>query len=110
EALTDIGHQLVGARAAGFEIEIGGARRRRRRHAARRMPGGDEPELARGRAVEQPRHQHAVLDQRQPLPGDALAVDRPRALAALAQRIVDDADAFSEQLLAALVLEEARLA
>ena len=44
------------------------------------------------------------------LAGDALGVERLRAQAALAQRIVDDADAVRKQLLAELVLQEAGLA
>ena len=111
EAVGDVGDQLLGARACpASRCRLVGARRRRRGHAALGVAGGDEAELARGRAVEQPGAQHAVLDQRQLLAGDALAVERARAQAALAQRIVDDADAGGEQLLAELVLQEAGLA
>ena len=74
------------------------------------MTGGGEAELARGRAIEQPGLQHAVLHQRERAAGDALAVERPRALAAPPQRIVDDTDAGREQALAELVAQEAGLA
>ncbi len=50
------------------------------------------------------------INQRQPFPADALAVERLRAQAALAQRIVDDADAVGEELFAHLVAQEACLA
>src|ERR1019366_10344916 len=85
-------------------------RRRRGGHTALRMTGGGEAELARGRAIEQPGLQHAVLHQRERVAGDALTVERPRALAAPPQRIVDDTDAGREQALAELVPQEAGLA
>ena len=62
------------------------------------------------RAIEQPGAQYAVIDQRQPLADDAFAVEWVRAQAALAQRIVDDADAVGEKFLSHLVAQETRLA
>ena len=91
-------------------MQIARRGRGHRRCIALRVPGGDKAEFARGRAVEQPRTQHAVLDQRELLPGDAFGVERMRAQPAHAQRIVDDADAVGEQLLAHPVLQEAGLA
>src|SRR5205085_9764777 len=74
------------------------------------MSGRHETQLARRRAVKEPACQHAVIDHREPAPRDALAVEGMRTLAALAQRVVDDADARPKQALAELVLQEARLA
>src|SRR6478752_2001903 len=74
------------------------------------MAGGGEREFARGRAVEQPGFEYAVLDQREPPRGDAFAVERTRAQPALAQRIVDDGDAVCEDLLSHFVAQEAGLA
>src|SRR5262249_48755507 len=67
-------------------------------------------ELARGGAIEDPGPEHAILDDRERACRHALAVERPRALPALAQRIVDDADAGPEQPLRELVTQEAGLA
>ena len=44
--------------------------------AARRMAGGGEAELARGRAIEEPGRQHAVLDDGERRGRDPLAVER----------------------------------
>ena len=71
------------------------------------MAGGGELELPRRAAIQQPGRQHAILDQGALLVGDAFAVERLGAQAARAVRIVDDADALGEDLLAHLVLEEA---
>src|SRR5207253_5233394 len=84
--------------------------RRRRGYAALGMAGGGETKLARSRAVEQPSLEHTVLDNVERPRRDTFAVEGPRAQPALAQRVVDDADARGEQPLAELVLEEARLA
>src|SRR4051794_36711689 len=73
------------------------------------MTGAGKAKLARGGAVQDPGLQHTIFDERHALAGNALAVERPRAQAALAQRIVDDVDAGGENPLAHLVLEEARL-
>ena len=51
-----------------------------------------QPELARRAQIEQPGRQHAVVDDGAALVGDAFAVERPRAQAALPVRIVDDGD------------------
>ena len=95
---------------AGLEMQIGRPGRRRRGDAALRVAGRGQAEFARGGAIEDPGAQAAVVDQRQLLAGDAFAVEGMRAQAALAQRIVDDADAVGEQFLAHLVLQEAGLA
>src|SRR6059036_215021 len=74
------------------------------------MPGGHEVELACGCAVKDPGLEHAVVHDRHRTALDALAVERARALPALAQGIVDDANAGLEQPLPELVAQEARLA
>src|SRR4029453_19436116 len=74
------------------------------------MPGGREIELACCRAVEDPRLEGARVHDRHDAALDPLAVERARALPALAQGIVDDANAGLEQLLPELVAQEARLA
>ena len=91
-------------------MQVARAGRGRRRCIALRVAGGGKAEFARGRAVEQPRTQHAVLDQRELFPGDAFAVERMRAQPAFAQRVVDDANPVCEQFLAHLVSQEAGLA
>ena len=84
--------------------------RRRRRHAALRVPSGCRSELARGRRIEQPGCEDAVLHHGQALGGDALGIEGARAQAAQAARVVEHVDARPEQPLAEPVLEEARLA
>src|SRR5262245_41977075 len=74
------------------------------------MPGRHKLELARGRAVKDPGLEHAVVYDRHRTALDPLAIERARALPALAQRIIDDANAGLEQLLPELVAQEARLA
>src|SRR5262245_61821404 len=74
------------------------------------MAGRLQAKLARGGAVEKPGLEPAVLDHRQRASGDAFGIERARAQTASPQRIIDDADPAGEQLLAQLVLEEARLA
>src|SRR5579883_3605829 len=74
------------------------------------MTGGGEAKLARGGAIQEPAFQHAVLHDIEAARGHAFAVERPRAQAAAAQRIIDDADTGREQALAELILEEACLA
>src|SRR4029078_6520543 len=78
--------------------------------AAPGVAGGYKAQLARGRAVQQPSLECAILDQRHAFAGNAFGVERPRAQAAAAQWVVDDVDAAGENLLAHFVLEEARLA
>ena len=51
------------------------------------MPGGLETKLARGRAIEDPGFQDAVLDQCTALAGDAFGIERMRTKAALAQLV-----------------------
>ena len=96
EAILDVGDQFVRRGGARLEVQIGCAGRRRRRYAALSMTGGGQAEFARGAAVEQPGHQHAVIDQSEFFAGDAFAVERMRAQAAHAQRVVDDANAVGE--------------
>src|SRR5690349_5186103 len=91
-------------------MQVGRSGRRRRRHAALSMPGGHEVELARRGTVEEPGLKNAIVDDRLRPGLDAFAVERAGALAALAQRIVDDADAWLEQPLPELVAQKARLA
>src|SRR5262245_66611744 len=90
-------------------MQIAWCRRRYRRTAPLGISGRDESEFASGRAVEQPRAQHAVLDQGEPLAGDAFAVEGMRAETTPAQRIVDNMDAIREQLGDHLVTEETGL-
>ena len=71
------GDQFGGTPRPGREIKIAGAWGGHRRDAAMRMAGGLQLKLARGRAIEQPGLQHAVLDQRHARASDALAVERP---------------------------------
>src|SRR3954465_7984394 len=110
ETLLDVGDQLGRRRRAGFKVQIIRPRRRRGGDAAMGVAGGGETELTRGGAIERPRRQHAFVDQRDLLHGDAFGTERLRAQAAFAQGIVDDADVLGEQLLAELVLQEAGLA
>ena len=91
-------------------MQIVRSRRRRRRDAAMGVAGRDQPEFARGRAIQQPRGQHALVDQRELLHLDAFGVEGLRAQAAHPQGIVDDADVLREQLLAEPVFQEAGLA
>ena len=74
------------------------------------MPGRDQPEFARGRAIQQPRGQHPLVDERDLLHFDALGVEGLRPQAAHPQGIVDDADVLRKQLLAHPVFQKARLA
>src|SRR5215208_7959443 len=91
-------------------MKVGGAWRWRRGDAAVCVTRGRELEFARSGAIEKPRRQHAVIDHSERLRGDAFAIERARTQTALAQRIVDNADAGLEQPLAKLVVEEAGLA
>src|SRR5579872_924144 len=110
EALLDVAHQLGWRQLAGLEVQVVRTGRGRRGHTAMGVAGGLEPELARGRGIEQPRGQHTLIDDRELLHHDALGVERLRAQATLAQGIVDDADIVGKQLLTEAILQEARLA
>src|SRR5205823_6328873 len=68
---------------------------------------GLEAELARGGEVEEPRGEYAVLDDGAAPVGDALGIERLRAQATLAVRILAYGNSFGEDLLSQLVLEEA---
>src|SRR5580658_4324016 len=74
------------------------------------MPGGFETELARRSEIEQPGREHTILNDGAATVGDALGIERPRMQPAPAVRIVDDDEAARKDLLAELVLEEARTA
>src|ERR1700692_1197452 len=110
ETVRDLGNQLVAALAAGGEMQVARPGRGRRRHAAIGVAGGGKTELATGRAVEDPGFQDAALDHFARAGDDALGVERPRAQAAPAQRIVDDVDIGRKNLRAELFAQEARLA
>ena len=101
EALLDVGDQLVGRQLA------------RLRDAGWSAPGDgvDDTPRAAWPVVARPSSRAVALSSSQVLStpssisamllaGDALGVERPRAQAAPAQRIVDDADAGAENLLA----------
>ena len=74
------------------------------------MACGFEVELARGREVEQPCREHAVVDHGRPRGRQSLGIERPAAQSALAQRIVEDADAGRENAFAHLVFQKRRAA
>src|SRR5205085_5480616 len=93
KAVLDVGDQLSRRLRSRFEMQIGRRRGRGRRDPARRMAGGCKRQFARGRAVEKPRFEHAVIDYDEGFAQYAFAVERAGAKPTLAQRIVDDADA-----------------
>src|ERR1700710_1143164 len=62
KSLLDIGDQLGRRGLAGFEMQIIRPGRRRRRYAAMGVTGRDQSQFARGRAIKQPRGQHALID------------------------------------------------
>src|SRR5258708_4833844 len=103
EPLLDVRDQFGRCRLAGLEVEIIRSGRGRRRYAAMGVAGGDQPEFARGGAVQQPRRQHALIDNGELPDLDALGVEGLRAQAANAQGIVDDAYVLRKQLLAETV-------
>src|ERR1700691_4179140 len=74
------------------------------------MAGRVQPELARRGEVHNPGLQHAVVDDGALPVAHALAVEGLGAQAALAMRVVDDADAGGKDAAAELVFEEARAA
>src|SRR5438270_10410620 len=67
-----------------------------------------QAELARRAQIQEPGRQHAFVDERPPLVGDALGVERLRAMAALTVRVFGDRDRFRENPPVELVSEEAR--
>src|SRR4051812_27431966 len=91
-------------------MQVGRSWRRGAGDATLRMPCCLQIQFARSRGIKKPGVQDAILDDRKRASGHAFAVERPRAQSALAQRIVDNANARLEQPLSKLVLEEARLA
>src|SRR4030095_12085762 len=90
-------------------MHIAWSRRSHGRTAPLGISGRDESEFTSGRAVKQPRAKHAVLNNGQPLAGDAFAVEGVRAESTPAQRIVDNMDAIREQLGTHLVAEKTGL-
>src|ERR1700676_4244008 len=64
---------------AGFQMQIIRPGRWRGRNAAVGVAGRDQPEFARGGAVQQPRRQHALIDDRELLGLDALGGEKLRA-------------------------------
>src|SRR5262245_19136693 len=74
------------------------------------MSGRRKIELARSRAIEEPGLERTVIDDGEHASRYALRIEGARALPALAQRIVDDADAGLEQAFPELVAQKARLA
>src|ERR1700733_1900531 len=75
-----------------------------------RVASGRELEFARGRAIQKPGGQNALIDERELLDANALGVERLRAQSPSAQRIIDDADIASEELLAQAIFQKAGLA
>ena len=71
------------------------------------MTGRRQIELPPRGAVQKPARQHAVFDEGARLARHALAIEGPRAHAAQARRIVDDANALGEDRLAHHGLEKA---
>src|SRR5262245_33285171 len=74
------------------------------------MSGRRKIELARSRAIEEPGLERTVIDDGEHASRYALRIEGARALPALAQRIVDDADAGLEQAFPEPVAQKARLA
>src|SRR5262252_2415162 len=74
-------------------MQIARSGRGRRGYAALGVAGAGKAELARGRGVEKPRRQHAVLDHGEALRCNALGVEGARAQAASTQGIVEHVDA-----------------
>src|SRR5580704_14874299 len=106
EAVLDLTDQFLRRFCSRLDMQIARARIGHRGHAALRMAGGFQFEFARGGAIEDPGFQHAAVDDHDPARGDTLGIEHPRALAARAQRIVDDVDAFGENLLAELFAQK----
>src|SRR5262249_31986016 len=96
ESALDVGDQLIWRELAFLEVEIRGGWAGRARSAACSVPGGLELELAGGRKIEEPRGQHPVVDHGVAPGRQALGIEWPAAQAALAQRIVKDADTLGE--------------
>src|ERR1700733_1166214 len=68
-----------------------------------------ELEFARGRAIQEPGGQHALIDDSELLDADALGVKGLRTQATPPQRIVDDANVAGEELLAEAIFQKAGL-
>src|SRR5436190_1363798 len=110
KTLLDVGDQLGRTGLARFEVQIIWTGRRRGRDAAMGMAGRDQPEFARGRAIQQPRRQHPLIDDRQLFDSDTFGVERLRAQPSHSQGIVDDANIVGKQLLSETVFEKTGLA
>ena len=77
EAVFDVGDQLIGSLAARNQVQVACPRRRCRGDAALGVTGGFQVELTRGRAIENPGFENAILDQVTRAAGDAFGVERP---------------------------------
>src|SRR5438067_958621 len=110
EALLDIRDQCVRRISAGHEVQVARGGRRRGGDPPLGVTGASKSKLARGCAIEKPRCQHAILHDGQRLRGYAFGVERTRAQAAPAQRVVDHTDARLEQPFAELVFQKTRAA
>src|ERR1700745_2022399 len=97
EALGDVGHQALRRVAAGGEMQIARAGRGRRGYPGLGVGGAGNTALARGRGVQDPRREHAVLDDGETPGRNALGVERARAQTAPTQRTVANVDARPEQ-------------
>src|SRR5581483_1730280 len=110
ETLFDIGDEFFNRRLAWLQMQIARARRRRRRNAALSVSGRLLAKLAGRGTVQKPGGEHAIVDNVEPAAGNAFGIEGPRALAAFAQWVVDDANSSGENFLAELVSEKAGLA
>src|SRR6185437_6260595 len=110
ETALDVGDQLVGRELALLQVEVRGRGTGRAGGASRGVAGGCEVELACRGEIEQPCREHAIVDNGISFGRQSFGIERPAAMSALAMRVVEDADAFGENLFAHLVLEERRAA
>src|SRR5260370_10846970 len=82
KSLLDVGHQFSRSWLPRFEMQIIRSRRRRRRYAAVGVAGRDQSQFPRGRTIQQPRCQHALIDDGEFFDLYAFGVERLRAQAA----------------------------
>src|SRR6185312_8680931 len=108
--LGECGQQLFTAARTRRQAEVARTRARRSADPARSMTGRSDAELARGGTVRDPAGEDAVRDELPARHPEPLAVERPRAQPAPAQRVVDDGYAVREHALAEFVEQEAGLA
>ena len=110
EPAFDVAHELGRAGAPRLDPDVCRGRRGRRGRAARGVPRRLHAELAGRAQIQEPGRQHTLIDKSPPLVGDALGVERLRAMAALAVRVFGDRDRFRENPLVQLVTQKARAA